>query len=206
MTVYNSLVYGILYLIFFAYPYCFQFRRGWSLGMASLPFLAMLVGIFLATLGIGAFTNGWWARRFAARGQKLVPEDRIPLMIISALLLPVGLFWFAWTSAPSIQWAAQVISGVLIGAGIMLNLLSSTSYLIDVYLLNANSALAANICVRSATAAAFPLFADYMYQRLGSEWATSLLAFLCLAMAPITWVLWRYGKRIRGFSRYGFDE
>ncbi len=206
MTVYSSLVYGLLYLIFFAYPYCFQLRRGWSPGIASLPFLAMLLGSLLATLGAGAFNNGWWKRRFVARGQKLNPEDRIPLMAFSALLLPAGLFWFAWTSSPHIFWVPQVLSGILIGAGIMLNLLSSTSYLIDVYLLNANSALAAYISVRSATAAAFPLFANYMYRKLGSEWATSLLGFLCVTMAPAAWVFWRYGKRIRGFSRYAFEQ
>lgn len=204
MTLYNSLVYGILYLIFFAYPYCFQERRGWSPGLASLLFLAQLSGIVLAVLGMGSFNNGWWARRFVARGHKLDPEDRLPMMAVSAILLPVGLFWFAWTSSPQVPWPAQVLSGIPIGAGIMLNILSGLSYLIDVYLVNSNSAIAANTCIRSATAAGFPLFADYMYRQLGSEWATSLMGFVCLAMAPAPWLFWIYGKRIRGHSRYAF--
>jgi DHA1 family multidrug resistance protein-like MFS transporter len=206
MSIYNGLVYGLLYLIFFAYPYCFEGIRGWSPGIASLPFLAMLVGILMAFVGQGIFNNGWWIRRFAARGQRLCPEDRLPPMAVSAVLLPAGLFLFAWTSSPHIHWAPQVVSGALVGAGIMLNLLSSISYLIDVYLQNANSALAANTCIRSAAAAAFPLFAEHMYKRLGSEWATSLLAFLCSAMVPAPWVFWTYGKRIRGWSRYGVDD
>jgi MFS transporter, DHA1 family, multidrug resistance protein len=205
MSLYNALVYGILYLIFFAYPYCFQGLRGWSVGTASLPFLAMLVGILLAFVGQSVFNNGWWTRRFVARGNKLNPEDRLPPMAVSAVLLPTGLFMFAWTSSPHIHWAPQVVSGVFVGAGIMLNLTSSVSYLIDVYLLSANSALAANTCIRSVAAAAFPLFADQMYTRLGSEWATSLLGFLCLVMVPVPWVFWKYGKIIRGWSRYGVD-
>lgn len=205
MSLYNALVYGLLYLIFFAYPYCFQGLRGWSPGIASLPFLAMLVGILLAFAAQATFNNGWWNRRFVARGHQLCPEDRLPPMALSAVLLPTGLSLFAWTSARHIHWAPQVASGVFIGAGIMMNLLSSISYLIDVYLQNANSALAANTCIRSVTAAAFPLFADQMYRRLGSEWATSLLAFLCLAMVPVPWVFWKYGKKIRGWSEYGID-
>jgi hypothetical protein len=82
-------------------------------------------------------------------------------------------------------------------------MIGTVSYLIDVYLKKANGAIAANTCIRSATAAAFPLFAEHMYKRLGPEWATSLLAFLGLAMMPVPWLFWVYGKRIRGLSSYG---
>jgi hypothetical protein len=42
-------------------------------------------------------------------------------------------------------------------------------YLVDVYLFDANSALAANAFVRAIVAAAFPLFATYMYEALGVQ-------------------------------------
>ena len=44
---------------------------------------------------------------------------RVP-MILGAFLLPIGLFWFAWTSNPHITWVPQVIAGVPIGAGILM--------------------------------------------------------------------------------------
>jgi hypothetical protein len=203
MSLYNAFVYALLYLIFFAFPYCFQRVRGWSPGLASLPFLAMLLGLILAGVGQAIFSNGWWMRRFVARGQRLCPEDRLPPMVVSAVLLPTGLFLFAWTSSPHVHWAPQVVSGVLIGAAIILNMIGTVSYLIDVYLKKANGAIAANACIGSATAAGFPLFAEHMYKRLGTEWATSLLAFLALAMMPVPWLFWVYGKRIRGLSSYG---
>ncbi|KAF2117270.1 benomyl/methotrexate resistance protein [Lophiotrema nucula] len=46
------------------------------------------------------------------------------------------------------------------------------------------SALAANSFARSCFAGAFPLFGVQMYNNLGYQWATTLLAFLALAMAP----------------------
>ena len=90
----------------------------------------------------------------------------------------------------------------------MLPFLSGTAYLIDVYLLNANSALAANICIRSMSAAAFPLFAKPMYQRLGVAWTTSLLAFFCVVLIPFPIVLRRYGERsVVGVSiRLNYDR
>jgi DHA1 family multidrug resistance protein-like MFS transporter len=78
-------------------------------------------------------------------------------------------------------------------------------YLIDVYLFDANSALAANTFVRSLIAAVFPLFAPYMYSGLGTQWATSVLAFLCLTLLPATVFLYKYGAKIRGWSKFAYD-
>ena len=50
--------------------------------------------------------------------------------------------------------------------------------------------------------AAFPLFALQLYRGLGVAWATSLLAFCTLAMAPIPWLFWRCGERLRGKTKY----
>ena len=38
-------------------------------------------------------------------------------MMVGAFVLPIGLFWFGWTSNPHISWVPQVIAGVPIGAG-----------------------------------------------------------------------------------------
>lgn len=78
-------------------------------------------------------------------------------------------------------------------------------YLIDVYLFDANSALAANTFVRSLIAAVFPLFAPFMYRNLGVQWATSLLAFLCLALVPASILLYKYGKKIREWSKFAYN-
>ena len=145
----------------------------------------------------------WWLRRYLARGRIICPEDRLAPMAASALLLPAGFFWFAWSSRPTTHWAVQVASGIFTGAGIVLNLLSTTSYLVEVYLASSSSAIAANVCVRSAMAAAFPLFVVQMFERLGTEWAASLLGFFCVALAPVPFLFWRYGERIRGWRKVG---
>lgn len=56
-----------------------------------------------------------------------------------------------------------------------------------------------------------------VYERLGYQWATALLGFLCLAMMPFpyvydeceevaadncSYIFYRYGKRIRQRSKY----
>lgn len=50
--------------------------------------------------------------------------------------------------------------------------------------------------------AAFPLFGNQMYQKLNNHWASTLLAFLTIAMMPFPYLFFRYGKRIRANSRF----
>lgn len=76
------------------------------------------------------------------------------------------------------------------------------SYLIDVYLQMANSAIAAQTFVRSLAGSGFPLFAVQMYNRLGVAWASSLLAFLCIAMIPVPVIFYLYGKKLRSMSKF----
>ena len=80
-------------------------------------------------------------------------------MMLGSAALPIGLFWFAWTSFPTISPWPQIISGVPIGFGVILITLQGMNYIIDCYTIYANSALAAMTFVRALFGAGFPLFA-----------------------------------------------
>ena len=41
-----------------------------------------------------------------------------------------------------------------------------------------------------------------MYEALGYQWATSLLAFLTVAMLPFPWIFFVYGATLRKKSRF----
>ena len=45
VTLYTSFIYGIIYLLFEAYPVSFREERGYNLGVSALPFLAIAVGV-----------------------------------------------------------------------------------------------------------------------------------------------------------------
>ena len=202
LTFYMALIYGILYLFFEAYPIAFQEVRGWNAGVGALPFLGITIGV-ITGVGIIVYTsNTRFKRKMEANGGKPIPEERLIPMMIGAFLLPIGLFWFAWTSNPHISWVPQVIAGIPIGAGVLLIFLQGLSYIIDVYLMHANSAIAANTLVRSFAGGSFPLFATAMYHNLGVDWATSLLGFLTIAFLPVPILFFIYGKKLRGLSKY----
>ncbi|OXV09335.1 hypothetical protein Egran_02901 [Elaphomyces granulatus] len=202
VTIYLSLIYGLLYLFFESYPISFQRDRGWTNeGVAGLPFLGILFGVLCGCALLIAITKTRFARKLREHG-RVIPEERLPPMIITSFLLPIGLFMFAWTSNPHVSWVPQVIAGVPMGAGILVIFIQGLNYIIDVYLTFANSALAANTLMRSTVAGVFPLFAAQMFDKLGVNWAASLLGFLSAAMIPIPILFFIYGEKIRGMSKY----
>ena len=202
ITLYMAFIYGVLYLFFEAYPIAFQEKRGWNLGVGALPFLSILIGIVIGVAIITYASNTRFKAKMIANGGKPIPEERLLPMFLGAFLLPIGLFWFAWTSDPKISWVPQVLSGIPIGAGVLLIFLQGLSYIIDVYLMHANSAIASNTLVRAVAGGGFPLFATSMYDKLGVDWATSLLGFLTVAFIPVPILFFIYGKKIRSLSKY----
>lgn len=161
MNIYISLVYAYLYLFFEAFPISFQERRGWNNGLGSLPFLGILIGVLIGVVVVIWNTKTRFARKFAEKNE-VIPEERLVPMMFGSVLLPIGLFWFAWTSNPHISWVPQAISCIPIGMGLMMIFLQGLNYIIDCYLWYANSALVSNTGLRSLAGAGFPIFASAM--------------------------------------------
>lgn len=203
ITLYMSFVYGCIYLLFEAYPVVFTKGHNLNAGVSGLMFLPLPIGGILAVITYILFLNPDYERKAQECAPNPVPpEFRLRVAMISAPFFAVSFFWFAWTSFPSISIWAPMISGALLGWSICLIFLALFNYIIDAYLAVAASALAANTVVRSLFGAGFPLFANQMYDRLGPEWASTLLGFIALIMMPIPFVLTRYGPILRFKSKY----
>ncbi|KAJ6125718.1 hypothetical protein N7523_003338 [Penicillium sp. IBT 18751x] len=203
-SIYMSIIYGTLYMLFAAYPIVFQEVRGWSEGVGGLAFLGILVGMVLAV----AYTfpeNMRYAKKCSETTDRLPPEIRLPPSMIGGIALPIGLFWFAWTNAPSVHWMASIAAGAPFGFGMVLIFLSVFNYLIDSYTIYAASVLAANSALRSLFGMAFPLFTTYMYRNLGIHWASSIPAFLSVLCVPLPFIFYKYGAQIRQRCTYAAE-
>lgn len=80
-----------------------------------------------------------------------------------------------------------------------------SAYLVDAYTLHSASAMAANTVLRSIFGAVLPLAGVRMYDTLGLGWGNSLLAFIAIALAPVPFVFYKYGERIRTNKRFKVD-
>ncbi|GJC88549.1 citrinin biosynthesis cluster MFS transporter mrr1 [Colletotrichum liriopes] len=201
LTIYQSFIYGLMYLFYQSYPIAFGVVRGWNQQLSSVALLGIILGVVIGTFTVVVYNETYFKRQLKVNRGAFEPEARLPLMIFGGLLVPMGLFWYAWTSNPSIPWPSEVCAGILIGWGMYTIFIQCFTYIVDCYTIMANSAMAANGALRSVFGAAFPLFAGSMYRGLGVPWSTSILAFLSLVMVPVPIIFWYYGQRIRAWSR-----
>ncbi len=149
-------------MMFPAFPIVFELGRGWGPGMSGLAFVGITVGT-LAAMAHSIYDSKRYSEVSKAHGGAAPPESRLPLALIGSVLLPIGLFWFAWTNGPEIHWIVPIIGSAFFAMGLVLLFLSLINYLIDSYVLYAASAMAANMVLRSLFGTAFPLFANCEY-------------------------------------------
>lgn len=203
LSLYHAIIYGILYMLFGAFPIVYRIGRHWNEGISGLPFIAVAIGIALAITYVIIVDNKMYMKKVKESGRGFAaPEARLPMCIIGGIALPIGLFWFAWTNSPSLPWAISVVASIPFGFGMVLIFLSIMNYLIDSYTIFAASVLAGNGIIRSVFGAAFPLFTSQMYDNLGIHWASSVPAFLAIACLPLPFLFYKYGATIREKCKY----
>ncbi|KAK6087437.1 major facilitator superfamily transporter [Seiridium cupressi] len=203
ISLYMSVLYGLLYMFFVAYPIIFQEGKGFSAGITGLMFIPVAVGVILSAL-CSPLVNKHYLTLVKKHNGKPPAECRLIPMMFSCWFIPIGLFIFAWTSYTDLIWVGPALGGFPVGFGFIFLYNSANNYLVDSYQHLAASALAAKTCIRSFWGAAVVLFTIQMYHRLGDQWASTLLAFIALACCAIPFCFWQWGAKIRARSKYAY--
>lgn len=131
--IYVSIIYATLYMFFAGIPIVFRGTRGWSQGVAGLPFVGVAVGVCFAMLAAVLDAKGY-ARLTAAaaqEGRPVPPEARLRMAMVGSIVLPAGLFLFAWTTYPWVHWIAPFIGATIFSCGLVMVFMSLITYLVD---------------------------------------------------------------------------
>ncbi|EPS94316.1 hypothetical protein FOMPIDRAFT_1026243 [Fomitopsis schrenkii] len=202
VTLYLSLVYGVLYALFEALPIIFVETRHFTIGECGLIFIGVGIG---TTVGAAAFfpmTAHYPQLMLKWRGFP-PPEQRLFGAMIGGASLVLGSFWLGWTgNYAAVPWYVPALATIPIGASVSMVFISFFTYLVDTYLGYTASALSASTMVRSAVGAAFPLFTTQMFKNLGTNWACTLIGLLGLLLAPSPFLFYKYGRVIRSKSKF----
>lgn len=204
----SALSYGLLFIATQSVPQVYSSLFAFTESQTGLIQASIFIGEILGFLACACIQDPYFSRASmgSARvlgGKLQLPEVRLYLAIPSSFLgLAGGLFLYGWTSnADHTYWAPTIGLGLL-GFGSVVVMQAIMMYITDAYAKYAASASAAVCFGENIFAAFLPLASQSMYTRLGFQWASSLLAFLALALsvAPVA-LVWK-GRVIRKKSPF----
>ena len=200
-ALYVALIYGIYYSFFECFPIVYIDGYGFSLGSQALVYLSISVGIVVGMAMYFAWIRITWEP--AVRTWNIGPPERrlIPALFAS-FLLPIGLFLFAWTATPDINWVVPTIGIAILSGGIFLIMQCIFLYLPLSYPKYAASVFAGNSVARSALAAAIIHASQPLYHNLGVGRGVSLLGGLTVGCIAGIFALWYYGPSLRARSKF----
>lgn len=174
-----------------------------SIGISSLNYISLAVGFTLGGQVGGRLTDRFYRQLKEKHGGKGRPEFKLPLMMITAFLIPVGFLLFGWTAEYKVHWIVPNIGAVIFSLGLMGVWMGIQMYSVDSFGVFAASAASAITIVRSLCGFGFPLFATSLYERLGYGWGNSVIALVLVVIGiPVPFLLWHCGPWLRSKSSY----
>lgn len=176
----GSFIYGVLYMLFEAFPLTFGELHGLNNLLSGACFLPFFVGGALSCMVYVTVVNPKYMKDAKNPSKSkygmLPPEARLPITYIGAPCVTISAFWIAWTSYKSISIWCPLIATAVLGFGFIWIFQGLFNYIIDAYLLAAATAMAANTVVRYCRVTiSFPR--NLVFSRLLSE---AVLANTCV--------------------------
>lgn len=206
-SIWMTLASAVVYLLFELYPIVYLEQHGFSIASTGLPFFSLVIGFVLGVALLPLLFKFVLPIPFPAFLQPTTvdansPEAIMKVSLIGCILMPISLFWFAWTSGPETHWAASAASGIPFAFSTLLIILTFVTYTSQTYSVYTNSAGACNSFFRSIASATLVIASHRIVLTLGSKWGVSLFGFLTLGLVPIPMIFLRYGQSMRAKSHF----
>lgn len=121
-SLYISFNFAVLYSFFAAFPFVFTNTYNFSRATDGLTFLAIGVGCFIGVAVVLTCDRLIYHRKHKVslhNGNQgaVEPEQRLYAAMIGSIMLPIGLFWFAWTARENIHWISPILAATLFSTG-----------------------------------------------------------------------------------------
>ncbi|KAK9452948.1 major facilitator superfamily domain-containing protein [Dipodascopsis uninucleata] len=206
LSIYLTVLYIILFTFLNGYKFIFTEVYGVSQGITNVIFLAMYVGMLCPSVNIYpiykitkrlVLTNGPDGK------SAFQPEVRLWYgMLGGSISIPIALLWMGWTDYPSISIWSPILASILFGFGMVSIFICTYMYVIDAYEIYAASALTLVTFLRYVTAGSLTAVGIPFYKNMGVHWTLTILACISILLVPIPFVFYKYGHKIRSFSKH----
>ncbi|KAI1349030.1 MFS general substrate transporter [Xylaria sp. FL0043] len=202
---YLIILYIVLFTFLEGYPYIFSRVYGISDSLTFILWVAILAGDGVAILLIPVVYG--WVKKAAAKaereGKALQAEVCLYYSMLGAsVLMPASLWWMAWSCFPDVSIWAPIIGSFVFGYSLVAIFTTTYMYIVFVYLNLAGSALGFMTFSRYIVSGALIPASVPWYENLGPHYVLTTVAALATVMAPVPFLLYIYGHKIRAVSKH----
>jgi hypothetical protein len=118
LSLFNALVFGMIFLLYTTFPSVFNLQYGFSMGTSGLSYLGLGIGMLFGLVLFKVISEKVMKSLGGPSAAK--PEDRLRPMMWFNPLIPAGFLIYGWSAHFQIHWIVPMLGTSLIGLGSLL--------------------------------------------------------------------------------------
>jgi MFS family permease len=205
LSLYGALVFTFFYVMSTTLPDILKYNYNFTPAMIGTAFLSFSVGSVLGLIVCNLLLDRIYKKFAAAGDAKPSPENRLPLLIVSSIALPFVVAMYGWVAQLVLPVWLMLLSVVLLGGFVILSMVPLMAYVVDAFNLFSASAMTAVLITRCLMGTFLPLVTVPLTDKVGYGLGFTILAAACLVLAPVPFLIWRYGGQWRQKSDFTKD-
>ncbi|KAJ4291667.1 hypothetical protein N0V90_009562 [Kalmusia sp. IMI 367209] len=206
LSLFGSVMFSFFYVISTTLPDILEDKYGFTPAQTGSSFISFSIGSFISVLLCNFSLDRIYIRLRKAnpKGQGL-PEHRLPLTLIGGVTLPLSVLAYGWIAHFQLPVVFLLLSVGVMGFTLLMAFVPLSAYVVDACGPYSASALTGVIVSRCLMGTFLPLSAGPLAENFGYGWAFTLLSALSLCLAPIPFLVFRYGEKWRQGSEFTRD-
>ncbi|QSZ36412.1 hypothetical protein DSL72_006289 [Monilinia vaccinii-corymbosi] len=206
LSLYGAVMFTFYYITSTTLPEVLKNVHGLPQVEIASSFFAFSVGSAMGVLACNLLIDRIYIYLGGKNKQGAKAEFCMPLSIASAFILPLSVALFGWAAERA--WPVALLLGIVSvqGFAILSAMVPLMAYVVDAFGLYSASALTAVLIARCLASTFLPLAVGPLIDALGYAWGFMMLAGLALVVAPVPWLVMRYGEGWRQWSVYTRDD
>lgn len=206
LSLYGALVFTFFYVMATTLPDILRDQYKLSPAGIGGAFLSFSVGSVIGLVICNLLLDRIYIRLQSPDSAKSAPENRLPLMMVSGIILPFVVLIYGWVAQLVLPVPLMLFSVVLLGVFVILSMVPLMAYVVDAFNLFSASALTAVLITRCLMGTFLPLVTVPLTEAIGYGLGFTVLSAATAVLTPVPFLVWRYGGKWRQKSDFTKDE
>ncbi|KAI7566404.1 hypothetical protein KC319_g5539 [Hortaea werneckii] len=210
LSLYGAVVFSLFYIMSTTLPEILREQYHLSPTLVGSSLISFSIGSLLGVLTCNLLLDRIYRHLQTTNPNIPKPENKLPLVLISALALPLSILWYGSVAVPSHPNNPTplplLLAVILMGFSLLTTIVPLMSYVVDAFSTYSASATTSVLILRCLMGTFLPLTTGPLTDSLGYRGGFGVIAAVCAVLAPVPALVFWFGERWRGgcvFTRGG---